>query len=64
MSQQRAKSPMQLTEYLYNKASRAGVPIGGTFELSPVCNFSCRMCYVRKTAAEVAASPFLTESSA
>ena len=57
MSQQRAKSPMQLTEYLYNKASRAGVPIGGTFELSPVCNFSCRMCYVRRTAAEVAQSP-------
>ena len=57
-----SKSPMQLTEYLYNKAGRAGIPIGGTFELSPVCNFACRMCYVRKTAAEVAAHsrPILT----
>lgn len=43
----------QLTEYLYNKASRARIPLSGTFELSPVCNFDCRMCYVRKTAKEV-----------
>lgn len=50
-------SPMPLTEYLYTKAGRAGIPIGGTFELSPVCNFSCRMCYVRKTAKEVTESP-------
>ena len=43
----------QLTEYLYNKASRARIPLSGTFELSPVCNFACKMCYVRKTAKEV-----------
>lgn len=42
-----------LTNYLMNKASRANIPISGTFELSPVCNFACRMCYVRKTAQEV-----------
>lgn len=46
-----------LTEYLYAKASRMRLPLSGTFELSPVCNFSCRMCYVRKTAKEVAESP-------
>ncbi len=43
-----------LTEYLYTKASRCRIPFSGTFELSPLCNFSCRMCYVRKTAGEVA----------
>lgn len=55
-------SPTRLTEYMYTKAGRMGVPIGGTFELSPVCNFACRMCYVRKTAREVAESerPILT----
>lgn len=57
MSEKHLRSPMQLTEYMYSKAARAKVPIGGTFELSPVCNFSCRMCYVRKTAQEVAQSP-------
>lgn len=46
-----------LTEFLYRKATRMNVPISGTFELSPVCNFDCRMCYVRKTAREVARSP-------
>ena len=46
-----------LTEFLYTKASRMLVPLSGTFELSPVCNFACRMCYVRKTAREVRESP-------
>ena len=44
-----------ITDYMYSKASRAKIPLSGTFELSPVCNFSCKMCYVRKTAKEVAA---------
>lgn len=46
-----------LTDYMFSKASRCKIPLSGTFELSPVCNFSCRMCYVRKTPKEVAASP-------
>lgn len=49
-------SSTPLTDYIYAKASRNRIPLSGTFELSPVCNFSCRMCYVRKTAEEVAAS--------
>lgn len=43
----------QLTEYLYTKAGQARIPLSGTFELSPVCNFACKMCYIRKTAKEV-----------
>ena len=46
-----------LTKFLFSKASGALLPLSGTFELSPVCNFSCRMCYVRKTPREVAAHP-------
>lgn len=46
-----------LTKFLFNKASGQLLPLSGTFELSPVCNFSCRMCYVRKTAREVAEHP-------
>ncbi len=45
-----------LTEKLYQKAEKNKIPLHGTFELSPICNFSCRMCYVRKTAKEIAAS--------
>lgn len=40
-------------DYLFLKASEQKIPLSGTFELSPVCNFSCRMCYVRKTQKEV-----------
>lgn len=46
-----------LTDYLYSKACALRIPLNGTFELSPVCNFSCKMCYVRKTAKEVRESP-------
>lgn len=42
-----------LTDYMFYKADNAGIPLSGTFELTPLCNFSCRMCYVRKTAKEV-----------
>lgn len=38
-----------ITEYLYGKSALSGVPISGTFELTPVCNMDCRMCYVRMT---------------
>ena len=44
---------MTLSDYLYQKASHAKVPLFGTFELSPVCNFSCKMCYVRRTAEQI-----------
>lgn len=43
-----------LVEKLYQKAGKARIPLSGTFELTPMCNFSCKMCYVRKTAKEVA----------
>ena len=38
-----------ITEYLHAKASRAHIPLSGTFELTPLCNMSCKMCYVRLT---------------
>lgn len=49
-------SASPLTDYIFNKASRCTIPLSGTFELTPMCNFACRMCYVRRTAAEVRAS--------
>lgn len=42
-----------IPEYLYRKASINKIPLNGTFELSPVCNFSCKMCYVRKTTEQI-----------
>ena len=42
-----------ISDYLYRKASIKKIPLNGTFELSPVCNFSCKMCYIRKTAAQL-----------
>ena len=43
---QRLVEPM-LTEYLHRKASITKTPISGTFELSPLCNMDCKMCYIK-----------------
>lgn len=35
-----------LSSYLSFKAREKGIPFSGQFELTPLCNFDCRMCYV------------------
>ena len=37
----------KLTDYLHRKASIKKIPLSAAFELTPVCNMACRMCYVR-----------------
>lgn len=41
-----------VTEYLHAKAASLGIPLNGTFELTPCCNMACKMCYVRLTKPE------------
>ena len=36
-----------LTKSLANKATEKKIPISITFELTPLCNLKCKMCYVR-----------------
>lgn len=40
-------------QYLCLKATMMKVPIGATFELSPLCNMDCNMCYVRMSPQEL-----------
>ena len=40
----------RLSTYLHAKACRSGTPLAGNFELTPRCNFECRMCYVHLSA--------------
>lgn len=35
-----------MNQYLSLKARYRDVPLSGTFELTPLCNLDCRMCYV------------------
>ena len=53
MKLQEIKKEASLTTHLFSNASKKKIPLSGTFELSPVCNFSCEMCYVRKSTQEV-----------
>ncbi len=43
--------------YLSLRSRQLHLPMAGTFELSPLCNLDCRMCYVRKSPAQVRAHP-------
>lgn len=40
-------SVLKIEERLVAKATQYGLPIGGTFELLPLCNMNCDMCYIR-----------------
>lgn len=43
----------QIAKHLWDKAGKQRIPLTGAFELLPTCNLSCKMCYVRKSQAEV-----------
>ena len=40
------------TQVLERSALADGIPLSGTFELTPRCNFNCNMCYVHLTDAQ------------
>lgn len=56
-------SATKIEERLCVKATMAGIPLGGTFELSPACNMSCKMCYARLGIEEITAQGGLKNGS-
>ena len=46
IGQRKNQTFADFTVYLDEKARKAGIPLHGQFELTPHCNFDCRMCYV------------------
>ena len=45
---------MNIKKYVFQKAAINHIPVSGTFELTPRCNLSCEMCYIRMSPAEEA----------
>ena len=45
---------MNIKKYAFQKAAINHIPVSGTFELTPRCNLSCEMCYIRMSPAEEA----------
>lgn len=50
---------LALTNYLDFKARDKGIPVHGQFELTPLCNFSCKMCYVHLKPEQMLGQPIL-----
>lgn len=42
-----------MSAYLHARGGEKGLPIGGNFELTARCNFSCPMCYVHLSGDEI-----------
>lgn len=40
---------VKITDRLWKKAAVEKIPLTGAFELLPVCNLKCKMCYVRQS---------------
>ena len=49
-----------VTQYMGMKAREKGVPISNQFELTPLCNFSCKMCYVHLNADQLKGQKILS----
>ena len=47
-------------QYLDHQARIKGIPIFGQLELTPLCNFDCRMCYVHLTGDQLRGRSLLT----
>ncbi len=46
--------------YLDYKARKSGTPIFAQFELTPLCNFDCKMCYTHLNREQMHGKPLLT----
>ena len=44
---------LKIEEKLVTKATLANIPLGGTFELLPLCNMNCDMCFIRLDKSEM-----------
>ena len=49
-----------LWDYLDQKAREKGVPLNGQLELTPLCNFDCKMCYTHLTKEQMGSRRLLT----
>lgn len=49
--------------YLEQKARRSLVPLSGMFELTPLCNFNCRMCYIHLSESQFPPKSLLSADS-
>lgn len=47
-------------QYLNQRTREKGIPFSGMFELTPLCNLSCRMCYVHLSPEQMKGKQLLT----
>lgn len=50
------QAELQIIEHMHRRAVAQGIPLSGTFELTPLCSMACKMCYVRMSQEELAAT--------
>ncbi len=48
------KESANIRRFLTRRCAALGIPVSGTFELTPRCNLRCKMCYIRLTPQQMA----------
>ena len=48
-------SATKIEERLVRSATQKRIPLGGAFELLPLCNMNCKMCFLRISPEELKA---------
>lgn len=43
----------RIVRHLYKISAKNHIPVSGTFELTPMCNMKCEMCYVRMSREDI-----------
>ena len=51
---------LYIDRFMSLKAREKGIPYTGTFELTPLCNLDCKMCYVHLDKEQMRGRPLLT----
>lgn len=50
---QGARRQRIVNRFMMSRARKAGIPYAGSFELTPLCNLDCKMCYVYLSQAQL-----------
>ena len=59
-NQKQTQSFNEFSGYLEARARQQGIPVRGQFELTPLCNLNCCMCYVHRMPAQMDGQPLMT----
>ena len=54
-------SSIEIWEKIRIKSAKSFIPIHGHFELTPLCNLNCKMCYIHLLDSQIKEMPIISQ---